>query len=638
MVVLSPFSRPNPYTGKAYRQSVPLALEQGINAKAIVSAAQSVLPEELVERVEAKADAAGALGSDADGLPAAIIFTDKEKSSPLAKALALHFMGRMRVVEVHKDNALAAEMGVTASPAVYASPAGAATDARVKYDGRLKAPQMIDFLEQYAAARPEASGDDAAETTAGIDGAADDKLQKLLKVGAKVPSLIKEGSARQLMLVAALRDTSEACAAQAQRWMDASAATDEKVQLHVFDASDEAVAAMYAELHEDGEAPPPHAESECLRVSLALDGELEEYEGEISKKALLRAASQRVPDELVPVIDPAMLMHWLHAVPADQPAIVMFSARYELSSNARLLGARMLGLASVAQMDVSGPQGEQMLADFKAAAGPAIKLGGFAVIGMGDEASGGGLTLNPYVGPSKFAYLASWSHQYSLNFKQLHSNLKSEEQDDDDAAETPGVVDASDGVEGKVTAVTSNEELRAACPGSVCVLALLDPEAPTYADHSAELAAVARVMAPALFHVLEVDGSRQEAFAAALGASAEELPAVVVIAPGKGSARMRGSFGRQNIKAAAEDVARGRGVDGDGALPPLVSGGTARFAQRDAEIAAATAAAEEEMSLEDLMGEDFSARAESAEAADESQEGGKKRKRRRKKAAPKSEL
>lgn len=347
--VLHPFAKRNPYTSKTYRDVLSIPLE-GLSSKGIVSAVQSVLPNELITRVDKDADAAAVIG--AAPLPAALLFTNKDESSPLAKALALKFHGRMSFFEVAEGNALADEIGVTFVPAVFAATKEGAENKWARYGGKLKAPPMIEFFEGYAAEGAPADdggdGDDgvAADEVA-AEASSEDDLASFVEYNVEGIGALKimlgdeledsadgadsddgthEAPSPMLSFAMLLKAVNEECYEQAKRWQFAVVATEGRVPGAFFDGSDEEVLALYKSALREGDLKF-HSETDCVSAGFISDAEgaITPYVGEITSKAIMRAAKNEIPEEIVPVLDTEQLGMWSGSVPGDVAPILYLS-------------------------------------------------------------------------------------------------------------------------------------------------------------------------------------------------------------------------------------------------------------------------------------------------------------------------
>jgi thiol-disulfide isomerase/thioredoxin len=104
----------NPYTKKWFKP--PLDYEGARSAKPLVAFATGALPNQVV----AVNDATLAAFKSNNTLPRAVLFTKKEETSPLLKALSVALSGRMLIGEARDTSAAAvAEFGVADFPTVF---------------------------------------------------------------------------------------------------------------------------------------------------------------------------------------------------------------------------------------------------------------------------------------------------------------------------------------------------------------------------------------------------------------------------------------------------------------------------------------------------------------------------------------
>ncbi|KAE8376730.1 hypothetical protein BDV26DRAFT_265084 [Aspergillus bertholletiae] len=124
-------------------------------AKAIVDAVVERIPNH-VKRVTDK-DLDKWLSEDQEA-PKAILFTEKGTTSALIRALAIDFLGSIKVAQIRSKESDAVErFGVEDFPTLVLLPGG--EQEHIVYDGELKKKPMVEFLSQVAApnAAPTAS-------------------------------------------------------------------------------------------------------------------------------------------------------------------------------------------------------------------------------------------------------------------------------------------------------------------------------------------------------------------------------------------------------------------------------------------------------------------------------------------------
>lgn len=159
----------NPYTKKTAK--LPTDYNGPRSAKGMVENVLAGMPD-MVHSV--KSD--NATDFLTDDYPKALLFSDKEATSPLFKSLAIQFKSRMRMGKVSSSDAeLAAKFGIDSFPKLVVVP-GSDIAKAVKHDGKLKKDELQGFLDTHALAKKQ-----------------EDPL-----LAAKLPKLVEAMSADQL--------------------------------------------------------------------------------------------------------------------------------------------------------------------------------------------------------------------------------------------------------------------------------------------------------------------------------------------------------------------------------------------------------------------------------------------------------
>lgn len=87
--------------------------------------------------------------------PKAILFTEKGTTSALLRALAIDFLGKIRVAQIRsKESAAVNKFGITSFPTLLLFPGGETAEP-IRYDGELKKQPMVEFLSQVAQPNPD---------------------------------------------------------------------------------------------------------------------------------------------------------------------------------------------------------------------------------------------------------------------------------------------------------------------------------------------------------------------------------------------------------------------------------------------------------------------------------------------------
>eukprot|EP00242_Pyramimonas_sp_CCMP2087_P012630 CAMPEP_0198198452 /NCGR_PEP_ID=MMETSP1445-20131203/1925_1 /TAXON_ID=36898 /ORGANISM="Pyramimonas sp., Strain CCMP2087" /LENGTH=515 /DNA_ID=CAMNT_0043868023 /DNA_START=126 /DNA_END=1670 /DNA_ORIENTATION=- len=144
----------NPYTKKMSK--TPLDYEGPRTGKKIAEFATAAIPS-FVQSIST-ADTTWAEFKTQNGaspLATAVLFTTKETTTPLYKALSLQYKDRLRLAEARSiDAALCAEFAVTEFPSVAIE---TTTGERVLFEGKIGADSLVEFFDRYAAPAPERS-------------------------------------------------------------------------------------------------------------------------------------------------------------------------------------------------------------------------------------------------------------------------------------------------------------------------------------------------------------------------------------------------------------------------------------------------------------------------------------------------
>ncbi|KAL4784169.1 hypothetical protein BJX76DRAFT_357251 [Aspergillus varians] len=121
------------------------------SAKGIVDAVVEKIPNHVKRVTDKNLDE---WLSEDEETPRAILFTEKGTTSALIRALAIDFLGNIKVAQIRSKESDAVEkFGVTEFPSLVLLPGKG--DEHIIYDGELKKGPMIEFLSQAASPNPE---------------------------------------------------------------------------------------------------------------------------------------------------------------------------------------------------------------------------------------------------------------------------------------------------------------------------------------------------------------------------------------------------------------------------------------------------------------------------------------------------
>ncbi|KFY43661.1 hypothetical protein V494_01866 [Pseudogymnoascus sp. VKM F-4513 (FW-928)] len=156
--------------GKKFGKPVVEDYQGAREAKPIIEAVSSKIVNHVVKVTDKELDAFMAENVDTHK---AILFTEKGSTSSLLKAIAIDFLGGIKVAQIRNKEARAVEMfGVEKFPTIVLLPAGNGA-AATTYDGELKKDDIVKFLSSVhppnqdpAPAKPKASKEKKSEKKA----------------------------------------------------------------------------------------------------------------------------------------------------------------------------------------------------------------------------------------------------------------------------------------------------------------------------------------------------------------------------------------------------------------------------------------------------------------------------------------
>jgi protein disulfide-isomerase A6 len=122
------------------------------SAKAIVDAVVERIPNHVKKLTDK--DFQGWLSEDEDK-PKAILFTEKGTTSALLRALAIDFLGSIKIAQIRsKESNAVDKFGITEFPTLVLLPGGNEAEPIV-YKGEMKKAPMVEFLSQAAQPNPD---------------------------------------------------------------------------------------------------------------------------------------------------------------------------------------------------------------------------------------------------------------------------------------------------------------------------------------------------------------------------------------------------------------------------------------------------------------------------------------------------
>lgn len=140
--IMTPSKKPGKPTVKDYQGAR--------SAKAIVDAVVDRIPNHVKRLTDKDLET----WVDKDEAPKAILFTEKGTTSALIRAIAIDFLGSIKVGQVRsKETGAAEKFDVENFPALVLLPGG--DKEPIVYDGELKKKPIVDFLSQVATPNPD---------------------------------------------------------------------------------------------------------------------------------------------------------------------------------------------------------------------------------------------------------------------------------------------------------------------------------------------------------------------------------------------------------------------------------------------------------------------------------------------------
>ncbi|GBF90666.1 hypothetical protein Rsub_03238 [Raphidocelis subcapitata] len=637
------------WTGDRGAKAIAAAVAEQLNERHITALGSEAeldafvapAPEEAAASEAGGAAAASAAAAAAQPLARALLFTDKPKTTTLAKGLSTAYAGRLLFGQVQRDGGAgeaAGKLGVTEFPTLLAvKPDGS----REPYSGPLKAPAIREFLDRFALPPPPGAGGSSSHSSgSGSQGKGKGKhadpyaafkevfIEDLAP--ANLTALDKDAS----MWLLAVYEGSEAapCADELAKFDAAASAAQSIVRYGRLDASgaDEEQRGALKAMGVDAAAL---AAAPCaLQVVLLPAGAGKEEAGGYKRwdgglddpKALRGWLLEEVPDTTAQLGSEAELRAFLSVpVPAagapPDGRVVLFASKSDVPGVFKALAFNTAAVAG-ARIEFGWIPGSAP-AEFRESAAKTLHVArtpalvavvparGATAAAAAKEGAPPGATpmaIQPYPGPLKYAVMALWLRSLAAS-----TGLA----DEAGAAARRAAAEAA----AAVRVAATQEELEAGCysRGALCVLAMLDgrrggERLEAWLGALREAAAKQEAKQPGLVPFAAVDASRQPAAREALRLRADELPALAVVSV----KRMRYALGPPGAgvtAAAVEELLDGVLSGRLGTAPlqelPRLSEPTEPPGEDGPEAGAASdggggAGADEEFDLSEIMAED----------------------------------
>lgn len=599
-------------------------------AKPLSNAAVGLLTSKHVQRVSKMSDLAGLMA--ATDKTKVVLVTQKPSTPPMFKSLAQRFSNKgmlfAEVVLTDANRALLATHGVDKAPLLVALPAGEGAEGKVVYDGELKAPKIMHWLSELAKDSSAGSPSQNApkQQQQGKEGEAGkgQAKQEEKAAPAEIPQVVTNVTAAELagrlekegVVVASLYAGSEAACREQLGKLNAAVhglhglATAIQVDLSQPKEA-AAVQGVYSV------SLPQAVEGGCQMRTFLLPFDPEDHEdadewrvheGEVSTKALYKAALELFPASRITPLDEESLRQWTGAEPM-RVKVMLFTDKDEPPALYRALSANF----RLYKMDFGlvGSKEEAVMKQFNVIQVPSL----VAIMAQPDPTAkpdaqgraGIRFGIQPYMGPLRYSNLATW-----LTILGLQSGTAPE-----DAMGMFGGAKQ----DATLAQVTDQESWQDSClgKGGVCIVAALSADEKEQAAQLEVLrgAAAGRAEQPlhfAWFQASPLGGAA--GFAGQLGLDAGQAPALVAVSPRKErTAVMTARFDKDSISEWLDGLLAGKVHTSPlQRLPDFPAAG----GSSEAEAGGGEAAVEEdEFDLSDIMNEEIEGDLSKAAGKDE---------------------
>jgi len=539
-----------------------------------------------------------------DEYPKAILFSDKEATSPLFKSLAIQFKGRMRMGKAStSDEALMSRFMVESGPKLVVVP-GSDVEKHVKHDGKLKKDELQTFLSTHALKEKKDDPLLAAKTPKQVKAMTGKQLQEevledtkrlwlvFFHTGGKVPAALEQMATSFKAFSFASVDCSAGSVCK-----DNSVDGKEVLRLYQQDDKSE---------YEDftGEAT---CDEDCMQLEPMSD-----------------FVAEHMPNLVVAVGEPT----WNNflAPAAERPRVILLSKKQEPTP---LFKSVALKYKDVLTFGLYANPSSQAMAQLQIKKLPQLMVF-FSQNGTAESLQG-----FPYQGGFTYEEMTAVIDQFAApfmeGFDQGARGGKPGQESSTAASKPP---------EGPVDEMQKGDkDFDALCgkKGGLCAIAFVDAS-PANEKKDAELKALEELRKakhPSPYHFSWVDASCHLELMQSLDIDNTKVPGLVVLSPSKGRfATHVGKFNVQELGSTLDAVLSGRVKTGPySSLQPLSDRACSEV---HAEVAAAIGggeAEEEDDIMKEMMAE---IKAKEAAAAEEEEEAsGKKKKKKKKKKGKK---
>ncbi|PNW80706.1 hypothetical protein CHLRE_07g326600v5 [Chlamydomonas reinhardtii] len=530
----------NPYTGELAKED--LEYNGPRTAKPLVDSISAMLTDAYIARLTSSEKAAEwADKANAAGKAQVLLFTNKDASTLLYKALSTQLRNGLAFAEVHeKASDLVKDFGVESFPTLIV----VKTDGtRATYSGELKAPALLQYLADFSSIKP--ATDDASsgssKSSSKSSKSSEPAWSFVRQLSGNVSAELAALDAREEMALLAVHGAEGEDGCKDAREAFLTAAGDMQAVVDTV-----LLAAPAAELEEGGggaaalaalglDVAALRGADACeLQVVLLPFGrdksELDDYSrytGPPEGKALQRWVTDAVPVLTTQLDDmsagPFLAMDPSEGRMALAPKVLLFTTKDEAPGVFRALALAMKGRGNMAfaWVQAGSVAAQKTVESFKPPRVPSmlVVLPQQAPPSEDDPAgAGGGLRfgLQPYFGPLKFTPM-----------KEFLSNLAEQ------IETSSGVVNDPELVKKALPQISSQSDLEAHCTSKagLCLLALLDAEQPGFEDEKKELLSLALKQAGegGAFHFAWMEGRKHKSVMQAFDLMHSDVPTLVAL-------------------------------------------------------------------------------------------------------------
>eukprot|EP00191_Tetraselmis_sp_GSL018_P004106 CAMPEP_0177607256 /NCGR_PEP_ID=MMETSP0419_2-20121207/17813_1 /TAXON_ID=582737 /ORGANISM="Tetraselmis sp., Strain GSL018" /LENGTH=681 /DNA_ID=CAMNT_0019101811 /DNA_START=384 /DNA_END=2429 /DNA_ORIENTATION=- len=617
----------NPYTGKLQRTEQDYTGPR--TAGSIAKAIKAALPTHL-ETISSAADWEAFKETLSQGTPLVVLATTSKSTTPLYKALALRFRGRLRFAEVHSDTAEGLdELKADSFPQLTVLlPDGA----KEKYEGELQAALLTDFLEKHALPLSSASEGSSVGKADDASGASD--ALKALSAGDFGEKVLGEEAP---VLVAFLAPENKGCAEE-EKALGASLSDLDGMlpmySLRVEEGSEaERIALQYSD---DATSVADALKRRPCQPKLALfqfgvekeDEDPEVYTGATDDKKAIQAFVYDALPSFVVRLTGSLLQQYV-ASDVEKPKVVLLTAKDDTPGMFKALALNFRNSFGFAEIHKSE---KEAVAQFPGAKFPSM----FVLMPPREDQEQIGIL--PVSVPLRFPVV-------KLFLEQVRSQDGPEEAE----PEAGGAADSGNAQPGSLVGVTTDAEFREACVDSrrLCAIAFLDPgEEDDFEKRTGIMDKVMSKQSRSPINFVWIDGRKQPDFASALDVRSTDIPTIVVLSAQKlRYAPLRGAFVESAILSHLDGVLTGKIRTAPLQIVPHLTDVDENLREEELSLQ------EEEFDLSDIMSEEVAESAVTNEqrlrdytdelendASSKGKRGGKSKKKSKKSKKSKDEL